>query len=145
MMEVGRAAWIYVEVTKRAFADEIITDDEASILRVLSESFGISPEMNQQYLSFAKGEEESDLEFPDTAFQTQTGDFSLYQSALIAALEDDVITSDEWEMINLLSDVMNIQDSEHALIEEAIRDLNRSSKAGVPLIDRYVSMVKRTN
>ena len=62
MMEVGRAAWIYVEVTKRAFADEIITDDEASILRVLSESFGISSEMNQQYLSFAKGEEESDLE-----------------------------------------------------------------------------------
>ena len=48
-------------------------------------------------------------------------------------------------MINLLSDVMNIQDSEHALIEEAIRDLNRSSKAGVPLIDRYVSMVKGTN
>ena len=42
MMEVGRAAWIYVEVTKRAFADEIITDDEASILRVLSESFGIA-------------------------------------------------------------------------------------------------------
>ena len=145
MMEVGRAAWIYVEVTKRAFADEIITDDEASILRVLSESFGISSEMNQQYLSFAKGEVESDLEFPDTAFQPQTGDFALYQSALIAALEDDVITSDEWEMINLLSDVMNIQDSEHALIEEAIRDLNRSSKAGVPLIERYVLMVKGTN
>ena len=145
MMEEGRSAWIYLEVTKRAFEDGIITDDEASILKVLADCLGIQPSQSQIYLGIARGDEQDDVEFPESVFENQPGDFALYQSALIAALEDDVITSDEWEMMNLLAEVMNIKDSEHTMIEDSIRNMNKSSKSGVPLIDRYVSMVRSKN
>ena len=144
-MEERRSAWIFLEVTKRAFADGIITDDEASILKVLSDSLRIQPSQSQLYLGIARGEEEDDVEFPESVFENQPGDFALYQSALIAALEDDVITSDEWEMMTLLAEVMNIKESEHVMIEDSIRNMNQSSKSGVPLIDRYVSMVRDKN
>ena len=38
-------------------------------------------------------------------------------------------------MMNLLAEVMNIKDSEHSMIEDSIRNMNKSSKSGVPLID----------
>ena len=52
--------------------------------------------------------------------------------------------NDEWA---LLAEVMNIKDSEHSMIEDSIRNMNKSSKSGAPstLIDRYVSMVRSKN
>ena len=54
MMEEGRSAWIYLEVTKRAFEDGIITDDEASILKVLADCLRISTKPISNLLGYGQ-------------------------------------------------------------------------------------------
>ena len=43
-----------------------------------------------------------------------------YQSALIAALDDEVINEDEWALLDALRMFMNLQSDQHALIAQAI-------------------------
>jgi hypothetical protein len=73
----------------------------------------------------------------------QIGDATTYQTALIAALVDEVITEDEWSMLDVMRRVMGILPGEHALIEEAVRAMASNVEDGesfVSRLDRYVSL-----
>lgn len=73
----------------------------------------------------------------------QIGDATTYQTALIAALVDEVITEDEWSMLDVMRRVMGIQPGEHALIEEAVRAMAANVEDGdsfVSRLDRYVTL-----
>ena len=73
----------------------------------------------------------------------QIGDATTYQTALIAALVDEVITEDEWAMLDVMRRVMGIQPEEHALIEEAVRGMAANVEDGesfVSRLDRYVTL-----
>ena len=62
---------------------------------------------------------------------------------MVAALIDEVITEDEWAMLDVMRRVMNIQPYEHALIEEAVRTMAANSENGdsfVNRLDRYVTL-----
>ena len=73
----------------------------------------------------------------------QMGDATTYQTALIAALVDEIITEDEWSMLDVMRRVMGIQPEEHALIEEAVRAMASNVENGesfVSRLDRYVTL-----
>ena len=73
----------------------------------------------------------------------QMGDATTYQTALIAALVDEVITEDEWSMLEVMRRVMGIQPDEHALIEEAVRAMAHNVEDGesfVNRLNRYVTL-----
>ena len=98
----SRGLYLYVEVLKAALDDEIITDDEASILKVLSTALGVSPGETGSAMEIARNIEASP--FDDTSQYTEhhMGDATTYQSALVAALDDEVISEEEWNMLNSL-------------------------------------------
>ena len=64
------------------------------------------------------------------------GDATTYQSALIAALDDDIISEDEWAMLDHLRRIIGLQENEHALIEEAIRAMSEVDDQGQRRIER---------
>ena len=59
-----------------------------------------------------------------------------YQSALIAALDDEVITEDEWSMLTSLRTLIGIQEDQHAMIEEAIHAMADVDSNGVRRLER---------
>ena len=64
------------------------------------------------------------------------GDVTTYQSALIAALDDEVITEDEWSMLEVLRNLIGLQPDQHAMIEEAIRQMADVDANGTRRIER---------
>ena len=52
------------------------------------------------------------------------GDATTYQSALIAALDDEIISEDEWAMLNTLRSIIGLQEDQHAMIEESFGDFD---------------------
>lgn len=64
------------------------------------------------------------------------GDVATYQAALIAALDDEVITEDEWSMLNSLRTIIGIQEDQHTMIEEAIRSMAEVDEDGTRRIER---------
>ena len=64
------------------------------------------------------------------------GDVTTYQTALIAALDDEVITEDEWSMLNSLRTIIGIQPDQHTMIEEAIRSMAEVDEDGNRRIER---------
>ena len=110
---------LYLQLVETALEDSIVTDDEAAILRILAATLGVQPSDTALCLSIARGEELNpfdemgDVELP-------MGTVSTYQSALIAALDDEVISEDEWALLAHLRRLLTIQPDQHAMIEEAI-------------------------
>ena len=137
----SRGLYLYVEVLKAALDDEIITDDEASILKVLSTALGVSPGETGSAMEIARNIEASP--FDDTSQYTEhhMGDATTYQSALVAALDDEVISEEEWNMLNSLRSLLGIQPDQHALIEEAIRSMSEEDDNG----DRRLERLARFN
>ena len=73
----------------------------------------------------------------------QIGDVTTYQSALIAALDDDVISEDEWAMLDHLRRIIGLQEDQHALIEEAIRAMGEHDAQGrrrIERLDRFLTV-----
>ena len=66
----------------------------------------------------------------------QIGDATTYQAALVAALDDEVITEEEWAIIEHLRNLLGIQPDQHALIEEAIRTMSDSDANGERRLER---------
>ena len=64
------------------------------------------------------------------------GTVSTYQSALIAALDDEVITEDEWALLDHLRRLLSIQPDQHAMIEEAIHAMAEVDEQGQRRIER---------
>ena len=64
------------------------------------------------------------------------GSVSTYQSALIAALDDEVITEDEWALLDHLRQLLGIQPDQHAMIEEAIHAMSEVDEQGRKRLER---------
>ena len=132
----SRGLHLYIEVLRTALDDSIVTDDEASILKVLAVALGISPSNVDDALDVARGIDPSPISNPEQYSSHQMGDVTTYQSALVAALDDEVITEDEWAMLDSLRNLFGIQPDQHALIEEAIRAMSESDENGVRRLER---------
>ena len=122
-VSASRGLMIYLKTLRVAMEDGIVTDDEMSILNILANCVGLGKEAQKYANSILDGSENS----PITSAQDEDwscrhiGDATCYQSALIAALDDEVITDDEMSMLDCLRRAMGLQPDEHALVEEAVR------------------------
>ena len=91
-LEASRGLHFYLEVLKTALDDEIITSDEASILKVLAVALGLSPSAVGDALDVARGIDPSPIGDTTDYESHQIGDVTTYQTALVAALDDEVIS-----------------------------------------------------
>ena len=132
----SRGLYLYLEILKVAYDDAIVTDDEAQILHVLSRSLGVAPADTAECRSVVLGEVASPFEDDDSFGGHHMGDVTTYQSALIAALDDDVISEDEWAMLDHLRQTIGVQEDQHSLIEEAIRAMSEIDAQGRRRIER---------
>ena len=133
---------LYLQLVETALEDSIVTDDEAAILRILAATLGVQPSDTALCLSIARGEELNpfdemgDVELP-------MGTVSTYQSALIAALVDEVISEDEWALLDHLRRLLTIQPDQHAMIEEAIHamaDVDAEGQRRIQRLERFMTV-----
>ena len=138
-----RGLYLYLETLRVAFDDEIVTNDEAQILRILAQALGVAPADTAECRSIVAGESSSPFD-DESEFRThQMGDATTYQSALIAALDDDIISEDEWAMLDHLRRIIGLQEDQHALIEESIRSMSEVDADGqrrVERLERYLTV-----
>ena len=133
----SRGLYLYLRTLKMAMNDEIVTDDEASILHVLANALGVSPGDTAECLSIVRGEEKNPFDQIEEDYSGHhLGDITTYQSALIAALDDEVITEDEWSMLDVLRKLIGMQPDQHAMIEESIRAMSEVDDNGERRIER---------
>ena len=135
-LQPTRGLYLYLETLRVAFDDNIVTDDEAQILHILAQALGVAPSDTAECRSVVEGELPSPFEEGSEFEGHQMGDATTYQSALIAALDDDVISEDEWAMLDHLRRIIGLQENEHALIEEAIRAMSEVDEEGHRRIER---------
>ena len=135
-LEASRGLYLYLEVLKTALGDDIVTDDEATILKVLAVALGVKPSDVGDALDVARGIDPSPITNSEDYSSHQVGDVTTYQSALVAALDDEVISEDEWAMLEHLRGLLGIQSDQHALIEEAIRAMSTSDENGLRRLER---------
>ena len=108
-----------------------MTDNEAQILHILAQALGVAPAGTAECRAVVAGESPSPFD-DDTEFGGHhMGDATTYQSALIAALDDDVISEDEWAMLDHLRRIIGLQEDRHALIEESIRAMSEVDEEGL--------------
>lgn len=119
-LQPSRGLFLYCEVLRAAFADNIVTIDEARILHVLAMALGVDASEAAECRAVVTGEAPSPFEGNDEFSGHRTGDVATYQSALIAALDDEIINEDEWAMLDALRTIMMLQSDQHALIAQAI-------------------------
>ena len=142
MLQATAANRLYLQLVETALEDSIVTDDEAAILRILAATLGVQPSDTALCLSIARGEELNpfdemgDVELP-------MGTVSTYQSALIAALDDEVISEDEWALLDHLRRLLSIQPDQHAMIEEAIHamaDVDAEGQRRIQRLERFMTV-----
>ena len=135
--------YLYLETLRVAFDDAIVTNDEAQILRVLARALGVAPSDTAECRSVVAGEVEWPFTEESEFVGHQIGDATTYQSALIAALDDDVISDEEWAMLDHLRRIVGLQEDEHALIEESIRAMSEVDENGqrrIERLERYLTV-----
>lgn len=138
-----RGLYLYLETLRVAFDDEIVTNDEAQILRILAQALGVAPADTAECRSIVAGESSSPFDDESEFGTHQMGDATTYQSALIAALDDDIISEDEWAMLDHLRRIIGLQEDQHALIEESIRSMSEVDADGqrrVERLERYLTV-----
>jgi len=135
-LEASRGLYLYLEVLKTALDDDIVTDDEATILKVLAVALGVKSSDVGDALDVARSIDPSPITNSEDYSSHQVGDVTTYQSALVAALDDEVISEDEWAMLEHLRELLGIQPDQHALIEEAIRAMSTSDENGLRRLER---------
>ena len=142
MLQDTAANRLYLQLVETALEDSIVTDDEAAILRILAATLGVQPSDTALCLSIARGEELNpfdemgDVELP-------MGTVSTYQSSLIAALDDEVISEDEWALLDHLRRLLTIQPDQHAMIEEAIHamaDVDAEGQRRIQRLERFMTV-----
>ncbi len=141
VLTASRGLYLYIEMLTTALSDEIVTDDEASILKVLAIALGVSPFDVGDAMDVARGIDPSPIADATEYSQHHIGDATTYQSALVAALDDEVITEDEWAILEQLRTLLGIQSDQHALIEESIRSMSESDANG----ERRLKRLERFN
>ena len=143
MLEDTPGNRLYLRLVETALEDSIVTDDEASILRILSHTLGVQPSDTALCISIAKGEEQSPFDKDESLLEMPMGSVSTYQSALIAALDDEVITEDEWALLDHLRQLLGIQPDQHGMIEEAIHamsDVDEQGRKRLERLDRFMTV-----
>jgi RNAse (barnase) inhibitor barstar len=140
-----RGLHLYLRTLEAAVEDEIVTDEEMSILRVIAQAFALPEDVMGDAWDILRNNISNPINPIDVHAheKRQIGDATTYQTALIAALVDEVITEDEWSMLDVMRRVMGIQSGEHALIEEAVRAMASNvedSESFVSRLDRYVTL-----
>lgn len=135
-LEPTRGLYLYLETLRVAFDDAIVTDDEAEILHILAQALGVAPSDTAECRSVVMGEVPSPFEEGTVFGGHHMGDATTYQSALIAALDDDIITEDEWAMLDHLRRIIGLQEDQHALIEESIRAMSEVDANGHRRVER---------
>ncbi len=121
----SRGLMVYLRTLRVAMEDEIVTEDEMAILNILANCIGLD-EASAKFASAILNQIEKS---PITSAQEDEwskrhiGDATCYQSALIAALDDDVISDDEMAMLDCLRRAMSLQPNEHALVEESVKEM----------------------
>ena len=141
----SRGLHLYLRTLEAAVEDEIVTDEEMSILSVIARAFALPGDIMSDAWIALRNSGENPID-PNNAHAYETrqmGDATTYQTALVAALVDEIITEDEWAMLDVMRRVMNIQPDEHALIEEAVRAMASNVEDGdsfVTRLDRYVTL-----
>jgi hypothetical protein len=140
-----RGLHLYLRTLETALDDQIVTDDEMSILGVISHAFALPDGVLGQCWAILRNQIDNPIDAVDTADheRRRIGDATTYQSAMITALEDEVITEDEWAMLDVMRRVMGIQPDENALIEESVRAMAAKVEDGasfVARLDRYSSL-----
>jgi len=133
----SRGLYLYLKTLEIAMEDEIVTNDEATILHVLANALGVSPGDTAECLSIVRGEEKNPFDNLDEDYSGHhLGDVTTYQSALIAALDDEIISEDEWSMLDVLRKIIGLQSDQHAMIEESIRAMSEVDDSGNRRIER---------
>ena len=133
----SRGLYLYLKTLEIAMDDQIVTDDEATILHVLANALGVSPGDTAECLSIVRSEEKNPFDNLDEDYSGHhLGDVTTYQSALIAALDDEVISEDEWSMLDVLRKIICLQSDQHAMIEESIRSMSEIDDNGNRRIER---------
>tara|TARA_B100001142_G_C14291745_1_gene639252 strand:+ start:989 stop:1432 length:444 start_codon:yes stop_codon:yes gene_type:complete len=143
MLEDTPGNRLYLRLVETALEDSIVTDDEASILRILSHTLGVQPSDTALCISIAKGEEQSPFDKDESLLEMPMGSVSTYQSALIAALDDEVITEDEWALLDHLRQLLGIQPDQHGMIEEAIHamsDVDEQGRKRLERLERFMTV-----
>lgn len=141
-MTPSRGLYLYLRTLTEAMEDEIVTDDEAAILNVLAIALGVAPSDTAECISVVKGEERNPFDDTEEDYSGHhIGDATTYQSALIAALDDEIISEDEWAMLNTLRSIIGLQEDQHAMIEESILAMAETDDNGA----RRVERLKRFN
>ncbi|MCS5527151.1 MAG: hypothetical protein NZ774_04740 [Candidatus Poseidoniales archaeon] len=121
----SRGLMVYLRTLRVAMDDDIVTDDEMAILNILANCIGLDEETAQFASAILNQVEKSPITSvqEDEWSNRHIGDATCYQSALIAALDDEVISDDEMAMLDCLRRAMGLQPNEHALVEESIREM----------------------
>jgi hypothetical protein len=122
-LKSSRGLLLYLRTLETALEDDRISDDEMTILNILANCLGLPAESQGEAFAITRGEIRSPINSVDEAewSNRHIGDATCYQSTLIAALDDDVITDDEMAILDCLRRVMGLQPNEHAMVEEAVR------------------------
>ena len=144
-LKPSRGLHLYLRTLEAALDDGIISDDETSILGVIARAFALPEGVMGQCWAISRGQMENPISATDAESHEhrRIGDATMYQTALITALEDEVITEDEWSILGVMRRVMGIRSDEHVLIEEAVRSMAAKfddSASFVARLDRYVSL-----
>ena len=106
-------------------------------LLVLAEALGVRPSDTAECLSVARGETTDPFdELEEDYAGHRMGDAATYQTTLIAALDDEVISEDEWSMLNSLRTIIGIQEDQHTMIEESIRSMAEIDENGTRRIEQ---------
>jgi len=133
----SRGLYLYLKTLEIAMEDEIVTDDEATILYVLANALGVSPGATAECLSIVRGDSKNPFDSIEEDYSGHhLGDVTTYQSALIAALDDEVISEDEWSMLEVLRRIIALQPDQHGMIEESIRAMSDVDENGERRIER---------
>ena len=138
-----RGLYLYLETLRIAFDDAIVTDDEAQILRILAQALGVAPADTAECRAIVAGDGAWPFDEDSEYGGHHMGDATTYQSALIAALDDDVISEDEWAMLDHLRRIIGLQEDQHALIEESIRAMSEVDDNGqrrAERLERYLTV-----
>ena len=103
-----RGLHLYLRTLEAAVEDEIVTDDEMSILRVIARAFALPEDVMDDGWGILRNQMENPVDPTDVHAheKRQMGDATTYQTALIAALVDEIITEDEWSMLDVMRRVM---------------------------------------
>lgn len=121
----SRGLYLFLRTLEVAVEDDVISEDEMAILNILSRCLDLPDGVIGACWAVVRGSMASPISPEQESLWSgkRLGDATCYQSAIIAALEDEVITDDEMAMLDCLRKAMGIQTNEHAMVAEAVKQM----------------------